>query len=153
MRKSLVIFDEIHAYDAETFGLIKSLIKHLYYYYDSRFCIMSATFPDVLRDELSFLDAKELISQSTLKAEYSKRRRTRLEFHDNYIYDKELAIYIHGPWTDELSASEQINRTAMSIASNSYSIPLIGYSWDSNTSVNKDGWQTAKIIAERSAHM
>ena len=87
MKKSLVIFDEIYAYDAETFGLIKSLIKHLHYNYDSRFCIMSATFPNVLKDELSFLNAKELIRQDTLRAEYLKRKRTRLEFYDSYIHE------------------------------------------------------------------
>ena len=52
MRKSLVVFDEIHAYDAETFGLIKGLIKHLQKHYDARFCIMSAKFPKVLKREL-----------------------------------------------------------------------------------------------------
>jgi esterase/lipase superfamily enzyme len=62
---------------------------------------------------------------------------------------KEIAIYIHGVWTDERSANEQFNRTAMSLASNYYSIPLIGFSWDSNTPINKDGWETAKNIAER----
>ena len=62
---------------------------------------------------------------------------------------KEIAIYIHGVWTDERSANEQFSRTAMSLASNYYSIPLIGFSWDSNTPINKDGWETAKNIAER----
>ena len=52
MRNSLVVFDEIHAYDAETFGLIKGLIKHLQKHYDARFCIMSAKFPKVLKREL-----------------------------------------------------------------------------------------------------
>ena len=92
MRKSLVIIDEIHAYDAETFGLIKSLIKHLYNHCDSRFCIMSATFPTALRHELSFLNAKELVPQDALKVEYSKRRRTRLEFHDSYINENLEAV-------------------------------------------------------------
>lgn len=35
------------------------------------------------------------------------------------------------------------------MVSNNYSIPLIGFNWDSNTPVNKDGWETIKIIAER----
>ena len=87
MRRSLVVFDEIHAYDAETFGLIKTLIKHLYCHYDCRFCVMSATFPNVLRNELAFLEAKELISHDDLKSEYSKRRRTRLEFHESTLHD------------------------------------------------------------------
>lgn len=62
---------------------------------------------------------------------------------------KEIAIYIHGDWTDEQAAYEQFNRTSMSLISNNYTIPLIGFSWDSNTPVNKDGWETAKDIAEK----
>ena len=37
----------------------------------------------------------------------------------------------------------------MSLISNNYTIPLIGFSWDSNTPINKDGWVTAKDIAEK----
>ena len=33
------------------------------------------------------------------------------------------------------------------MAANNYSIPLIGFSWDSNTPLNKDGWEIAKNIA------
>ncbi len=62
---------------------------------------------------------------------------------------KEIAIYIHGAWTDEQVAYEQFNRTSMSLISNNYTIPLIGFSWDSNTPINKDGWVTAKDIAEK----
>lgn len=99
MRKSLVILDEIHTYDSETFGLIKSLIKHLYHNYNTRFCIMSATFPNVLRDELSFLHAKDLIPKDALKIEYSRRRRTRLEFHNSCIrenLDAVISSYSNG---------------------------------------------------------
>jgi CRISPR-associated endonuclease/helicase Cas3 len=86
MKKSLAIFDEIHAYDAETFGLIKGLIKHLHKHYDTRFCIMSATFPKVLKKELSFLNAKELIDdRKALHAEYKRMRRTRIEYYEGYI--------------------------------------------------------------------
>ena len=60
---------------------------------------------------------------------------------------KEIAIYIHGAWTDERSANEQVNRIAMSLITNNYTIPLIGFSWDSNTPFNEEGWKTAKIIA------
>ncbi|HXW12254.1 MAG TPA: DUF726 domain-containing protein [Nitrososphaeraceae archaeon] len=52
-------------------------------------------------------------------------------------------------WTDEQAANEQLNRTAMSLMSNNYTIPLIGFSWDSNTPVNREGWVTAKDIAEK----
>ena len=47
------------------------------------------------------------------------------------------------------SANEQFNRTAISLATNNYAIPLIGFSWDSNTPFNEDGWKTAKTIAEK----
>jgi esterase/lipase superfamily enzyme len=63
--------------------------------------------------------------------------------------EKEIAIYIHGAWTDEQAATEQFNRTTLSLISNNYTVPLIGFSWDSNTPINKDGWVTAKIIAEK----
>jgi Alpha/beta hydrolase of unknown function (DUF900) len=61
--------------------------------------------------------------------------------------EKEIAIYIHGIWTDETAANEQFDRTAKSLAANNYSIPLIGFSWDSNTPLNKNGWEIAKNIA------
>ena len=92
MKKSLVIFDEIHAYDSETFGLIKSLIKHLHDQYETKFCIMSATFPEVLKKELSFLNAQELIPKSILESEYKKRRRTRIEFSNSFVNQNLEAI-------------------------------------------------------------
>lgn len=60
---------------------------------------------------------------------------------------KEIAIYIHGVWTDEASANEQVNRTAMSLQTNNNTIPLIGFSWDSNTPYSEEGWKNVKSIA------
>jgi hypothetical protein len=62
---------------------------------------------------------------------------------------KEIAIYIHGVWTDEPSANEQVNRLSMSLEANDNIIPLIGFSWDSNTSFGKEGWKNAKAIAAK----
>jgi CRISPR-associated endonuclease/helicase Cas3 len=95
MQKSLVIFDEIHAYDAETFGLIKSLILHFHEHYESKFCIMSATFPNVLKMELSFLNASELVPPEILESEYSRRRRTRIEFSNLTIRQNLHEIFNH----------------------------------------------------------
>ena len=61
--------------------------------------------------------------------------------------EKEIAIYIHGAWTDEISANEQVNRTSMSLQVNNNTIPLIGFSWDSNTPFSEEGWKNAKTIA------
>jgi len=63
--------------------------------------------------------------------------------------EKEIVIYIHGAWTDNQAANEQFNRTAISLINNNYTNPLIGFSWDSNTPIDKGGWETAKKIAER----
>ena len=79
------------------------------------------------------------------------------EYHDTLTDDnqilcppeKEIAIYVHGAWMDEQAANEQLNRTAISLISNNYTIPLIGFSWDSNTPVNREGWVIAKDIAEK----
>ena len=62
---------------------------------------------------------------------------------------KQIVIYIHGAWTDETSANEQANRTAMSLQTNNYMIPLIVFSWDSNTPFSEEGWKTAKTIAAK----
>ncbi len=79
--KSLIILDEIHVYDAETFGLIKFLIKYLHEYYNTKFCIMSATFPNKLKEELSFLNAHELMKGNVDKY-YRSRFRTRIHYND-----------------------------------------------------------------------
>lgn len=60
---------------------------------------------------------------------------------------KEIAIYIHGVWTHETSANEQVNRTAISLKINNNTIPLVSFSWDSNTPFSEEGWRNAKTIA------
>lgn len=102
MQRSLVIFDEIHAYDAETFGLIKSLILHFHQHYESKFCIMSATFPNVLKRELSFLNSSELLSPAILESEYRKRKRTCIKFCYSTVrqnLNDVLKVYMSGKKT------------------------------------------------------
>ena len=68
----------------------------------------------------------------------------------------EIAIYVHGVWTSEDNAKEQTERVSLSLDSLNYTIPVIGYTWDSNTSfsiddisISQDGWSVAKIIANK----
>lgn len=70
---------------------------------------------------------------------------------------KEAAIYVHGVWTGIGSFSANLesetgifDRASMSLAINNYSIPVIGFSWDSNTTItaNGIGWSIAKKIAQ-----
>jgi hypothetical protein len=68
----------------------------------------------------------------------------------------EIAIYTHGIWvgsgSDSLEEPEEIfDRAKKSIAKNTYIIPLIGFSWDSDTKIlppDGTGWLTAKVIAK-----
>ena len=68
---------------------------------------------------------------------------------NSYLHKNELALYIHGVWTDNTSAKEQVDRTRLSLYTNGYQIPIIGFSWDSNTAVNTSGWKIAKSIANK----
>ena len=70
---------------------------------------------------------------------------------------KEAVIYVHGVWTGIGSFSANLesetgifDRARMSLAVNNYSIPVIGFSWDSNTTITTDGigWSIAKKIAQ-----
>lgn len=70
---------------------------------------------------------------------------------------KEAAIYVHGVWTGIGSFSANLeseagifDRARMSLEVNNYSIPVIGFSWDSNTTIATDGfgWSIAKKIAQ-----
>lgn len=46
------VLDEIHAYDPERLALILALIAHLRVWYGARFLVMSATFPEIIRQRL-----------------------------------------------------------------------------------------------------
>jgi hypothetical protein len=68
----------------------------------------------------------------------------------------EVAIYIHGVWASESGAIEQADRTRLSLFTDHYKIPVIGYTWDSNTAFSPDdlsasehGWKVAKKIADQ----
>jgi hypothetical protein len=59
----------------------------------------------------------------------------------------ELAIYVHGVWANEDEAKEQTERVALSLRKEGSNIPVIGFSWDSDTIQNPNGWEIAKVIA------
>src|SRR5215211_7542173 len=55
----------------------------------------------------------------------------------------EISIFVHGWGNNEFKAKERLDRVKMSLENNSYSIPLIGLSWDSDKE-----WEYAKSIAK-----
>lgn len=56
----------------------------------------------------------------------------------------QIAIFVHGWHNDDFKATERLDRVRMSLIENSYTIPLVGLSWPSDT-----GWQDTKIIAKQ----
>jgi Alpha/beta hydrolase of unknown function (DUF900) len=57
----------------------------------------------------------------------------------------EIAVYVHGFNRDQATAGEEFNRLQLSLNQNNYSVPLIGFSWISNTD-----WEKAKMNAKNS---
>jgi hypothetical protein len=67
-----------------------------------------------------------------------------------------IAIYVHGIWATPAIANEQTERVFLSLKNLNYNNPVIGFSWDSNTSlsftdpdISQHGWAIAKIIANK----
>ena len=72
---------------------------------------------------------------------------------------QEAVIYIHGVWTakDKVdedaknmfeNAPEIFERAKLSLENSDYTFPVIGFSWDSDTTISSQGWDYAKIIAK-----
>ena len=72
---------------------------------------------------------------------------------------QEVVIYIHGVWTakDKINednkemfenAPEVFDRLKMSLEDVVYDYPVVGFSWDSDTQIDGQGWNIAKLIAK-----
>lgn len=80
---SVIIIDEIHAYDGWTLGLIISTIRH-FSSFGTRFMLMSATMPNSLQQ----LFLNEFPNNTVIKDETLLRaKRSRYFVEDNYIED------------------------------------------------------------------
>jgi hypothetical protein len=66
----------------------------------------------------------------------------------------EIALYVHGVWASRQSAIEQVQRVDISLREgNNYDIPVVGFSWDSDTILNHNGWEIAKVIANKNGKL
>jgi hypothetical protein len=61
----------------------------------------------------------------------------------------ELTIYIHGVWASPKGAEEQTERVYLSLQDINYEVPVIGFSWSSDTAFSERGWDLAKMIANK----
>ena len=86
MSNGLFIFDEIHAYDPHTTALILTMIERLREDYDAKFCIMTATMPQFLKQMIS--EVLDEPAQVEMAAEdRDKFTRHRVKLLDGNIHD------------------------------------------------------------------
>ncbi len=79
MSQGLFIFDEIHAYDPHTTALILTMIKKLREDYDAKFCIMTATMPQFLKQMISdTLDTPSQVEMAIENRDKFTRHRVKL---------------------------------------------------------------------------
>ncbi len=64
----------------------------------------------------------------------------------------EVSIYVHGIWSSEEEAEEQLDRVNRSLRDSGYQVLLVGFSWDSDTQVSPADWILAKEIANTNGH-
>lgn len=87
------IFDEIHAYEPKRLALILALVKYLRENYQARFLVMSATFPQIIRDKLTetlALDPERDIITADA-AVFEQFRRHRLHLLDGGLLEDGIA--------------------------------------------------------------
>ena len=76
----LFIGDEIHAYETKRLALIVGLFWHLASHYRARFCLMSATFPRLLREQLEeALPGVTMVSATPETFAAFRRHRVRIQ--------------------------------------------------------------------------
>jgi len=101
MYRGLFIFDEIHAYDTRTAGLIYSMCSHLVNEMDAKVMVMSATLPDFLKDLFQdMLDVDEAIKMN--EGESNKYLRHRCNILDGNIFDNMSLI------AERIQANEKV---------------------------------------------
>ena len=85
LAKSLLIFDEIHAYEDNIVGIILGMLEILLKDYDARVLVMSATLPSFL--EKLFLEILNPKKLTLSKDELNKFTRHRVEVLDSNVID------------------------------------------------------------------
>lgn len=93
--------------------------------------VLAQTYPVIASTRESFnLDSGVMVHQANLPS--------AITILQNNECPGVLAIYVHGVWATEAEAEEQTQRVFLSLAKNGYHVPVIGYSWDSDTAFSLD---------------
>ena len=87
MSQGLFIFDEIHAYDPHTTALILTMIKKLHEDYDAKFCIMTATMPEFLKNMINDAIGQPTLVEMAPEDRDKKYTRHRVKLLNGNIHD------------------------------------------------------------------
>ena len=89
MSQGLFIFDEIHAYDPHTTALILTMIKKLREDYNAKFCIMTATMPQFLKQMINEVQLRQPCTDwnGSLKNGTKNSLGTEIQLLDGNIHD------------------------------------------------------------------
>lgn len=89
------VFDEIHAYDPGRLAMILALVRYLREWYGARFFVMSATFPQIIRDRLvDALGCSTIITADA--AVFARFRRHRLHVLDGELLQEGVEPIVEG---------------------------------------------------------
>ncbi len=85
LRNSVIILDEVHTFSQNMLYILSYFLEKLSEIYNLRLCIMSATFPSVLKDH--FENLLEKVEKIWLNEEFRNRRRVMFKLMENDIFD------------------------------------------------------------------
>lgn len=123
LKDSVMIVDEVHAYDVKRTAMLIKLFGYLQKYWNVRFLIMSATFPKILQDLLD----KDMAFQQVITVGgkfYSSIRRHKVHFADRDLLEEESMIQIIERIKDKKNVLIVCNTVSRSIKAYNYLIKL-----------------------------
>jgi hypothetical protein len=99
----------------------------------------SVSLPELTLSTLSSASTRNFFDVDTGSTKEVGVLPSALSILDINSCPRELGIYVHGWRATEEDAEEQTQRVFLSLQKSGYIIPLIGFSWDSNTVFSPDG--------------
>jgi len=85
LRDSVIILDEVHTFSQNMLYLLSYFFEKFSEIYNLKLCIMSATFPSVLKNHFGNLLGK--VEEVWLNEEFRNRRRVMFKLKENDIFD------------------------------------------------------------------
>ena len=159
LANKVVVFDEVHAYDAYTGTLLLELIRWLHYL-NSSVVILSATLPDKFRSELASVTGSDKLATTLPQAKAEYPRITVMDRHgmkeSGFPYDETLSreIAIIGASVDadapRLIIESQLENSGMAavIANTVDRAQAVYRAFGPGDAIRKDGETVGKLLPD-----